>query len=132
MADKIKKIKEVKVEVFVPVKLIMSANNSALVEYIKDGTLVRATVPYKYLVDGKVKDTILDRAIKFGIDWSELKFPPILAGEINRQLRIHGIWTAQDARLKPGLVTKAVMSACTLEDAERTLWLRPTKSYVAT
>jgi hypothetical protein len=109
---RIKKVKEAKEETLLPVKIVMSDRTSALVEYEKNGLLTRATIAGKYIVDDKVKESILNKAVKFGIDWSELKFPSITSEEISRQLRNHGIWTAQDARTKPGLVSQSVMKAC--------------------
>lgn len=107
-----KKAKVVKEEMLLPVRVIMHDRLSALVEYSKNETLIRATIQVKNIVDGKVKEAILDRAVKHGIDWREVKFPPISEEEINRQLRNHGIWTADDARKNPGMVSKAVMTAC--------------------
>ena len=112
MENKVKKVKELKEETFLPVRIILSDRTSALVEYEKNGTLTRATVAGKYIVDNKVKESILSKAIKFGIDWSELDYPLISSEEINRQMRNHGIWTAQDARNKPGIVSKAIIKAC--------------------
>jgi hypothetical protein len=113
MPEKVtKKVKVVREEMLIPVTAIMNDRFTALVEYSKNGLLTRATIQSKYIVDGQVKETILDKAVKHGIDWREIKFPPITETEINRQLRNHGIWTAEDVRTKPGTVSKAVMQAC--------------------
>jgi hypothetical protein len=109
---KIKKVKEPKEENLLPVQVIMNDRVSALVEYEKNGVLTRATIAGKNIMDNKVKESILNKAVKFGIDWSELDYPSITAQEISRQLRIHGIWTAQDARTKPGIVSQSVIKAC--------------------
>jgi hypothetical protein len=112
MDEKVKKQKEVKEEILLPVRIIMNDRTSALVEYEKNGKLTRATIAGKHIVDGKVKESVLGKAVKFGIDWGELNYPMISSEEISRQLRNHGIWTAQDARTKPGLVSQSVIKAC--------------------
>ena len=108
-----KKETEIKKEIIlVPIKIVINDGNSALVEFIEKGVPVRATIPSKNMIGNKVKATVLDKAIRYGIDWRELNYPLISPNEIHRQLRNHGIWTAQDAQLKPGQVKAALIQAC--------------------
>jgi hypothetical protein len=108
-----KKAPEIKKEIIlVPVRVIINDGTSALVEYSEGSALVRVTIPSKNMIGRKVKDTILDKAIRYGIDWRELNYPVISADEIHRQLRNHGIWTAADAQSKPGQVKAALIQAC--------------------
>jgi hypothetical protein len=107
-----KKEQELKKEpVLVPVRIIINDGVSALVEYSGKNAPIRATVSAKNIIGNKVRDTVLDKAVKHGIDWTELNYPKISPEEIHRQLRNHGIWTAQDARLKPGQVNAAMIQA---------------------
>jgi hypothetical protein len=107
-----KKEPEVKKVVnLIPVRVIINDNTSTLVEYMDKNIPIRATVAAGNVIGNKVKETVLAKAVKHGIDWSELSYPKISPNEIHLQLRMHGIWTAQDARSKPGQVKAAILQA---------------------
>jgi hypothetical protein len=113
MPDEIIKLKikprAAKEEILIPVRVVLSGNNSALVEYQKNGIPTRATISVKHIVNKQVKESVLDKAIKNGIDWTEISFPRISERDIMRCLRNNGIWTADDARTKPGQVKAAII-----------------------
>lgn len=79
------------------IKVISKRKKSALIEYTKNGKLLRATVPASDIVDDSISDYKLKLAIPYGVEWSKLLTLEATPEDLERNLRKAGIWTSQDA-----------------------------------
>lgn len=108
---------------FAQVKIIRRSGTAALVGWVEDGNLRRATVPLSQieLDDSKIgtvdKET-LEMGIPYGVPWEEvigeIKITPQIIANILRQ---HGIWTLEDAQNNPNAIVGALQAAYGLDMA---------------
>jgi len=84
--------------------------NVVLVEYSDDNSLYRVWVPRNELVGNNVSKEVIRRGVQYGLPWSKLLSNSALANEHNilveleRQLRLRGIWTLSDLLAKPNVL----------------------------
>jgi len=92
--------------------VIVSKNiETALVSWDDDGKMRRGYVPLKSIVEGMVKESILEMAIPFGVDWSDFPELPVLEkDDLIEQLHRRGIWSVQDMRSNVQEVQAAIIS----------------------
>ena len=90
---------------------IVSKNaETALVTWDDDGKLRRGYVPLKSIVEGMVKESILDMAIPYGVDWSDFPEIPILQkDDLIEQLHRRGVWSVTDMRSNVQEVQAAII-----------------------
>jgi hypothetical protein len=81
----------------ITVKIISQRGQSALVEFIKNDRLQRATVPVRDIVDDQISDYKLKLGIPYGIEWSKYITLQATPEDLEQNLRRVGIWTKQDA-----------------------------------
>lgn len=79
------------------IKIISRRKQSALVEFIKNDRLQRATVPVGDIVEDQISDYKLKLAIPYGIEWSKYIRLEATPQDLEQNLRRVGIWTKEDA-----------------------------------
>lgn len=99
------------------VKMLFRKKSATLVEYQKNGTPVRVSVPsnkvYPTTQNGEVEVTeaTLREGIPYGVPWSiHLKDLVVKGEDIERELHKLGIWTLEDFRKNPGSLQNAILS----------------------
>ena len=84
-----------------PVAIIATDNETALVEYYSSDGLVRVSIPRNKLFDsGKVDEDVLESGIPYGDD-----FDAVLPKDIIRAFHANGLWTYADVMRERQLVT---------------------------
>jgi len=85
-----------------------------LVEYSDNNSLYRVWIPRNELVGNNVSKEVIRRGVQYGLPWSKLLSDSALADERNtlieleRQLRLRGIWTLSDLLAKPNVLRNMV------------------------
>jgi len=85
-----------------------------LVEYSDNNSLYRVWIPRNELVGNNVSKEVIRRGVQYGLPWSKLLSDSALADERNtlieleRQLRLRGIWTLSDLLAKPNILRNMV------------------------
>jgi hypothetical protein len=80
----------------IDIKIIQHQGHSALVEWMEDKKVKRATVPANVIKEEQVSKYQLDLGIPYGIPWSQIKLRAS-ASKLEEELHRVGIWTAEDA-----------------------------------
>jgi hypothetical protein len=106
--------------VAIPVKVIRSQGQSALVEWRTEDDAHRAYVPRKDVVDDSCPADILEAGAPFGVNWESA-----LAGRIQdsmvvplaKALRTRGIWESGDVSRNGSRVMVAIYEAANVPNA---------------
>ena len=96
------------------VTVVSSNYGSAMVQWEDAEGLHRGTVPEYLVTDGELQDDLLSLVIPHGVDWTfllENVNRTVDASVLANDLRVRGIWTAEDARAHPQVVQGAILSA---------------------
>ena len=92
------------------VTIVSKNNETALVTWDDNGKLRRGYVPRKSIVEGMVKESILEMAIPYGVDWSDFPEIPILQkDDLIEQLHRRGVWSVTDMRSNVQEVQAAII-----------------------
>lgn len=93
------------------VKVVSKRGQSALVEYLDNGRLKRATIPASDISDeGTVVAYKLRMGVPYGLEWSKLVKLQATAEDLEQNLRNRGIWTGQDALTNVQAVLGAIQA----------------------
>lgn len=95
----------------VKVKVIETRGQSALIQCVVDGELVRKIVPRSDVINGEVDEFNLETGIPYGIPWADLITISVTPEDFQRELRNAGIWTFEDLKTKQQLAVGAIQSA---------------------
>lgn len=93
----------------IPIVILKSQPDSALVEFTHDGLLQRAYIPTAEIVDGKASEAVLDAGIPYGIDWESISFKSSNK-DLANALRKKGIWTCEDAQRNTNVIVSALQA----------------------
>ena len=93
----------------IDVKVIKERGQSALVEYIENRKTKRVTVATNDVVDNQVSKEAIELGVPYGVEWSNLVTLQANSGELEKNLRKVGIWTAEDALKDANKVLNALM-----------------------
>jgi len=110
MDDELIEIKKLKRKPkLIPVRLVRSNADNAIVEYELNKVLQRATIPSNIIEDGKVPEDELQFGIPYGVPWELVK---LTASSIDlaNMLRRMEIWTYEDAMSNPNKVISALQA----------------------
>ena len=90
-----------------PVTVISTKGETALIQYLQDGQVTRKYIPVKELGDGHVLETVLARGIPYGYPWEdlEMKFDSV---KLAHELHQRDIWTPNDALTFPQKLLSAL------------------------
>ena len=105
----------------IEVQVVLRKNGFLLAEWKVDGAPKRAWVtPDMVVVDAGSTATVSrpEAGIPYGMDFSRLELVPHTAADIDRELKIAGIWTTHDVRNRPNEVLGALLAACGIELAQ--------------
>lgn len=89
------------------VKIIIQKGDSALVEYITDGVLLRKYVPVGEVNNNFVKDEVLSAGIPYGFPWGEISVS-LDAQKFENEMHQVGLWTTEDLLKSPQKVWSAL------------------------
>jgi hypothetical protein len=107
----------------VRVRVVRRSGSAALVEWLDNESLRRATVPLSQIEFddpkmGTVDEEILEMGIPYGLPWEEIigeiKITPSI---IANTLRQHGIWTLEDIEGNSSKIVGALQAAYGLDMA---------------
>jgi hypothetical protein len=90
-----------------PVKLINTKGQSSLVEFEDNGVRRRVFIPSDQLIDGKVSNVIISRAIPFGYPWEEIQFT-VGGADLAAALHKLDLWTIEDVLKYPKKLRSAL------------------------
>lgn len=110
------KVKKEKVDLL-PVNVINSDENSALVEFVQGGKLLRKMIPASSINDSQADVNTLAAGIEYGIDWSGLQLPAqeVIIESLIEQLHNNGIWTLNDLLSKPNQAIGSIIGAYAID-----------------
>ncbi len=92
------------------VTLVRLKNNSALVEYVEDGAIIRKYVPADKLENNFVPEEVLQQGIPYGYPWEEISIT-FDSRKFADELHKVGIWTTDDALKSPQKLWSALRAA---------------------
>ena len=95
----------------IKVKIIQQKGQAALVEWIADDGLHRATIPADTIIKGQVASDELEYGIIYGEPWEELIEISATPETIAAELRRCGIWTKADLEARPQQALSAIQAA---------------------
>lgn len=81
----------------IDVKIIQQTGRSALVQWVEDGKLKRATIPVEVIKDNQVLEVNLNMGIPYGLNWASLIELSATSECLEQELHRVGVWTAEDA-----------------------------------
>jgi len=93
------------------VKVIQQKGQAALVEWIAEDGLHRATIPASTIIKGQVSEDELSYGIVYGEPWEELITLSATPETIAAELRRCGIWTKEDLESRPTQALSAIQAA---------------------
>lgn len=103
------------------VKFLGTKGRTALVEWYDNGETFRAFVPEEYVKMTGESGYEVDnphQGMGYGVNWVEVGKviftgidPTLISESLSKELKRVGIWTVEDAKAKPQLVTTAIQTA---------------------
>ena len=80
----------------VPVRIVGEKGESALVEWVQDGSYKRAYVPAKSVKEGAVSPITLGKGIPYGLPWEDFIEITATPESVANELRRRGVWYLED------------------------------------
>jgi len=103
------------------VKIIRRKNQAVIVEWIDSaGAPQRGSIPFSAVYGDQVDDQVLEMAAPYGLPFAEMIELQATPEEVERQLHIRGIWTAQDLLENAQAAQGAIQAAYKLDLASLT------------
>ena len=109
--EKKRKVKKIKV------KVLKAGPDNAMVEFMLDKLLQRATIPTSLIEDEYVEQAVLEAGIPYGVPWELVKLSasPI---DLANTLRVYDIWTVDDAMRNPNKIISALQAVYEVDLAQ--------------
>lgn len=91
------------------VTVITKKDNSALVQYVDDGVLIRKYVPTAKVDKNFIDNEVLDQGIPCGFPWREMELQ-FDGMKFENEMHNVGLWTAQDVMKSPQKLWSALQA----------------------
>ena len=101
--------KEKKQEEAVDVTIIEQRGKSKLVQAVQDGIPRRYVVDTAKIKDGKVASGVLKKSPEVGEEWAEMVGFKGTPDDLDRIMRINGLFTREDVQKNPGALQASIM-----------------------
>ena len=102
--------KEKKREEVVDVKIIEHRGKAKLVQTVQDGSPRRYVVETVKIKDGKVASGVLKKSPEVGEEWAEMVGFKGTPDDLDRIMRINGLFTREDIQKNPGALQASIMA----------------------
>jgi hypothetical protein len=112
MSDQEQKSKSIKLK---NVKVIKADSETATVEYVQKGRVVRKIIPSDKLKGKKVDESILELGVDYGIPWADILEMKATPQQMEDKLHAIGVWTSEDVIAHSREIMGAIQSVYGVE-----------------
>jgi hypothetical protein len=95
----------------VPVVVLATRGQAALVQWFEGTTERRCTVPADAVKDGAVPAEVLAQGVPYGVPWAQLLTVETTAEHLEAALHGAGLWTLADVQRSPMAAVSALQAA---------------------
>jgi hypothetical protein len=86
----------------IPVRIINTVGETALVEWMVGADFVRGYLPKGVIqANATISESDAEAATSYGVTWENYIRNSVSVKDIAREMRRHGLWTADDLRARP-------------------------------